>query len=122
MPTCLPLQLPVYNEHRSDAESLVNAQPVILVQGIKALCDGGGGATGHPVEYIKLDKREGASPTPCKYCGLRFQMAPGARECRRWALWLCAHMMPCSLPHPLHTPFTLSPTLSPLCGAPPDHH
>ncbi len=42
MPACLPLQLPVYNEHRSDAESLVSAQPVILVKGIKALCDGCG--------------------------------------------------------------------------------
>ena len=33
------------------------------------------------MEYMKLDKREGASPAVCKYCGLRFKMAPGAREC-----------------------------------------
>ncbi len=75
-----PADLPVHNEHRSNAEAMVNALPVILVQSTTALCDGGGGATGHPVEYMKLDKREGASPSVCKYCGLRFKMAPGARE------------------------------------------
>ena len=74
-----PLQLPVHNEHRSNAEAMVNALPVILVPSTTALCDGGGGATGHPVEYMKLDKREGASPVVCKYCGLRYKMAPGAR-------------------------------------------
>lgn len=57
----------------------MNALPVILVHSTTALCDGGGGATGHPVEYIKLDKRDGASFTPCKYCGLRYKMAPGSR-------------------------------------------
>jgi NADH dehydrogenase (ubiquinone) Fe-S protein 6 len=75
-----PADLPVHNEHRSNAEALVNALPVILVQSTTALCDGGGGATGHPVEYMKLDKREGASPVVCKYCGLRYKMAPGGRE------------------------------------------
>ena len=32
----------------------------------------GGGATGHPIEYIQLNKRAGPSPTACKYCGLRY--------------------------------------------------
>ena len=71
----------MHNEHRSNAEAMVNALPVILVQSTTALCDGGGGATGHPVEYLRLDKREGASPVVCKYCGLRYKMAPGARAC-----------------------------------------
>lgn len=35
-----------------------------------AVCDGGGGALGHPVEYISLE-RPGSVET-CKYCGLRF--------------------------------------------------
>ena len=73
----------MHNEHRSNAEAMVNALPVILVQSTTALCDGGGGATGHPVEYMRLDKREGASPVVCKYCGLRYKMAPGARACSR---------------------------------------
>ena len=34
----------------------------------------GGGATGHPVEYIQLDRRDGIHPETCKYCGVRYQM------------------------------------------------
>ncbi len=78
--TARPAGLPTFNDHRSNAEELVDSLPVIMVQKAVALCDGGGGATGHPVMYIRLDKREGASPTACKYCGLRYQMAPGGRE------------------------------------------
>ena len=40
----------------------------------------GGGATGHPVEYIQLDKRRGAAPEPCKYCGIRYQMKEHAHH------------------------------------------
>ena len=45
-----------------------------------AVCDGGGGALGHPLEYIKLgnradyehpdDERKGVA---CIYCGLRYR-------------------------------------------------
>lgn len=35
----------------------------------------GGSATGHPIEFIQLDKRAGVAPATCKYCGLRFKMA-----------------------------------------------
>ncbi len=52
--------------------------PVIEVASRVALCDGGGGATGHPIEYIKLDKRDGHSAATCTYCGLRYKMAAGA--------------------------------------------
>jgi NADH dehydrogenase (ubiquinone) Fe-S protein 6 len=39
------------------------------------MCDGGGGATGHPIEYIKLDLKEGAGTVnTCKYCGVRYKM------------------------------------------------
>ena len=41
-----PSTLPVYNDHRSNAETLVNAIPAIEVAGTTALCEGGGGATG----------------------------------------------------------------------------
>jgi NADH dehydrogenase (ubiquinone) Fe-S protein 6 len=36
----------------------------------------GGGALGHPLEYIQLNKINSSEPTPCKYCGLRFVRKP----------------------------------------------
>lgn len=63
--------------HRSNAMELIAKVPVIEVAANVAMCDGGGGATGHPIEFIKLDRRDGAAPTMCKYCGLRFQKAEG---------------------------------------------
>jgi uncharacterized Zn-finger protein len=50
--------------------------PVIEVDGHVAICDGGGGALGHPVEYIQLDTIS-KEPAVCKYCGklkLRFHL------------------------------------------------
>ena len=73
-------QAPPTNPHRSNAEELVAKVPVIEVAGRVALCDGGGGATGHPIEYIKLDKREGKSAASCSYCGLRYRMAAGSHH------------------------------------------
>lgn len=87
--------------HRSDAQERIARVDVIEVDSDVALCDGGawcsplsrgpcsfsrarrpsfgavpplagGGATGHPIEYIQLNKRAGPSPTACKYCGLRY--------------------------------------------------
>ena len=57
-------------KHRSNALELVHRIPVIEVEGEMAVCDGGGGAMGHPVEYISL-----AVPGEvvyCKYCALRY--------------------------------------------------
>ena len=51
---------------------LVHKVPVIEVDGEMAVCDGGGGALGHPLEYISL-ARPGAIEY-CKYCGLRYTM------------------------------------------------
>ena len=65
--------------HRSDAEALINKVPVIAVAGHVAVCDGGGGALGHPVEYIQLDNVSTA-PAICKYCGLRFKMKAGGHH------------------------------------------
>lgn len=50
--------------------------PVIEVKGLYAICDGGGGALGHPIEYIQLNTVS-KLPQVCKYCGLRFIKAPG---------------------------------------------
>lgn len=64
------------NVHRSNAASLVSAVPPIAVSGSHvAMCDGGGGATGHPLEYIQLELRAGAAPSTCRYCGLRYVAA-----------------------------------------------
>lgn len=42
----------------------------------------GGGATGHPVEWIQLDRRAGRAgerlPETCKYCGIRYVMTEEA--------------------------------------------
>lgn len=38
----------------------------------------GGGTTGHPTEWIQLDRREGRIPETCKYCGLRYVMSENA--------------------------------------------
>lgn len=58
-------------KHRSNALELLDQQPVIEVEGDIAICDGGGGALGHPIEYIQLEHMEG-EPNECKYCGLRY--------------------------------------------------
>lgn len=58
----------------SDAMDKIQEVGVIEVEGNVAICDGGGGALGHPVEYIKvLVGDEGAGAQVCKYCGLKFQ-------------------------------------------------
>ena len=37
-------------------------------------CDGGGGALGHPLVYLKIDDRA----VDCPYCGRRFVLKEGA--------------------------------------------
>ncbi|KAF7969041.1 hypothetical protein HWV62_28435 [Athelia sp. TMB] len=44
------------------AMEMVNNEPIRLVDGRKAVCDGGGGPLGHPKVYINLDK---PGPRPC---------------------------------------------------------
>lgn len=49
---------------------LVHKVPVTEVDGEMAICDGGGGGMGHPLEYISLE-RPGVVEY-CKYCSLRY--------------------------------------------------
>lgn len=57
----------------SDAMDKIQEAPPIEVDDDMAICNGGGGALGHPIEYIKLFvSDEDAGPQVCKYCGLRF--------------------------------------------------
>ncbi|ETV69362.1 hypothetical protein H257_14968 [Aphanomyces astaci] len=60
------------NRHRSDAELRIAQVPVVEVDSDVAVCDGGGGALGHPVEYIALNIVSD-KPQTCKYCGLRYK-------------------------------------------------
>mmetsp|Transcript_60 Transcript_60/g.148 ORF Transcript_60/g.148 Transcript_60/m.148 type:complete len:106 (+) Transcript_60:29-346(+) len=69
-----PVQYPI--PHRSNAEELINQVPVIKVKGTFATCTGGGGALGHPIEYIQLNTVHPEIPSVCKYCGLRYVMDP----------------------------------------------
>ncbi|KAI0285318.1 zinc-finger domain-containing protein [Russula aff. rugulosa BPL654] len=55
------------------AMELIANEPIQLIHGRKAICDGGAGPLGHPKIYINLDK---PGPHPCGYCGLRFEQAP----------------------------------------------
>jgi NADH dehydrogenase (ubiquinone) Fe-S protein 6 len=57
-------------KHRSNALELVQKHPIVEVEGEKAICDGGGGALGHPLEYISLERPNVVEQ--CKYCGLRY--------------------------------------------------
>ncbi|TFK57073.1 hypothetical protein OE88DRAFT_1615704, partial [Heliocybe sulcata] len=46
------------------AMAMINEEPVRIVSGRKAVCDGGGGPLGHPRIFINLDQ-QGAHP--CGY-------------------------------------------------------
>ncbi|CAI5710606.1 unnamed protein product [Peronospora destructor] len=65
------------NRHRSDAELRISKVPIVELDSNVAVCDGGGGALGHPVEYIQLDTLKHNNPQTCKYCGVRYKMKEG---------------------------------------------
>ncbi|KAF9170477.1 hypothetical protein BGX21_011254 [Mortierella sp. AD011] len=55
------------------AIELIAEEPIRMVEGRRARCDGGGGSLGHPAVWINLD-RPGAHA--CGYCGIRFEQKP----------------------------------------------
>jgi uncharacterized Zn-finger protein len=56
----------------SNAMDLVQKASVIAVKGPVAICDGGGGPLGHPLEYIQVHRADSEYPAICKYCGAKF--------------------------------------------------
>ncbi|CAE7231684.1 unnamed protein product [Rhizoctonia solani] len=72
------------------AQALVDQEPIRVVHGRKAVCDGGGGPLGHPKIFINLvsafklrfeygphrSLQDKPGPRPCGYCGIRFEQAP----------------------------------------------
>ncbi|KAJ3527723.1 hypothetical protein NM688_g8092 [Phlebia brevispora] len=59
--------------HPLSAMDMIANEPIRVVHGRKAVCDGGLGPLGHPKIFINLDK---PGPHPCGYCGIRFEQAP----------------------------------------------
>ncbi|KAF9995821.1 hypothetical protein BGZ80_000671 [Entomortierella chlamydospora] len=55
------------------AIELIAEEPIRMVEGRRAKCDGGDGSLGHPAVWINLD-RPGAHA--CGYCGIRFEQKP----------------------------------------------
>ena len=60
----------------NEAFFLVDDQEVVLTTATDVACDGGGGALGHPVEYMTLGRK---GEVVCKYCGRRYLAADGPR-------------------------------------------
>ncbi len=50
---------------------------VITVTDPKVACDGGGGALGHPLVYLRIGPE---GEIVCPYCSRRYVLAEGARK------------------------------------------
>ncbi|WVW82481.1 hypothetical protein I302_104492 [Kwoniella bestiolae CBS 10118] len=61
-----------FQPNAPSAMGMVSEDPVRLVSGRRATCDGGMGPLGHPKIFINLDK---PGPKVCGYCGTRFEQA-----------------------------------------------
>lgn len=48
---------------------------IVIVEGRKVSCDGGGGALGHPIVWYEMGKED---MIECKYCDRRFVRKGGA--------------------------------------------
>lgn len=54
---------------RAAVDLIAEIPPQVVKKGHVGICDGGGGALGHPKVYINVDKPGTQS---CTYCGIRF--------------------------------------------------
>ena len=64
--------------HKTNAEELINALPVVEVDGDTARCTGVNELRlGHPVQYIQINRRQEQSLAACKLCGLPFKERTG---------------------------------------------
>lgn len=66
----------IRQRHKSNAEELISNFPVVELNKMTAVCDGGGGDLGHPVEYMHLGTDPPGLPVSCKYCGTRYRHVP----------------------------------------------
>lgn len=70
MQPTVPLD-PSVNQRITPMEYIASVPP-IEVDANTAICDGGGGAKGHPIVYLQLNRINPKEAATCKYCGLRF--------------------------------------------------
>lgn len=54
----------------------INDEEAFIVDSLVVGCDGGGGALGHPLVYLRIE-RDGE--IVCPYCSRRFVLAEGAQ-------------------------------------------
>jgi uncharacterized Zn-finger protein len=54
-----------------------NAPETLFVETSRVMCDGSGGALGHPRVYLEMGDE---SFVECPYCDRRFELNPGARR------------------------------------------
>ncbi|KAF8640556.1 hypothetical protein AX17_000218 [Amanita inopinata Kibby_2008] len=66
------------------AMELVAREPIRLVQGRRAVCDGGGGPLGHPKIYINLDQ---PGPHPCGYVSFLIAVEPASKRSAPHPSW-----------------------------------
>ena len=52
----------------------VTPEDVIEVASPVVMCDGGGGALGHPLVYLRIEDRQ----VTCPYCSRTYRLAAGA--------------------------------------------
>jgi hypothetical protein len=62
------LEASMSTAQRLTPEQYIAAVPIIEVDGAIAVCDGGDGAMGHPLEYIQLNKVNLQEAETCKVC------------------------------------------------------
>ena len=67
--------------HKTNAKELINALPVVEVEGDTARCTGVNElGLGHPVQYIQINRRHEHTLATCKWCGLRFKKRAGGHH------------------------------------------
>ncbi len=66
----------------SEEHFLLDGEEVVITPRPEVCCDGGGGALGHPLEFLTLEK---GGQAVCKYCDRRFVHVrhPEVEEIRR---------------------------------------
>lgn len=62
-------EMNVTEMERAEERFLVDGEELVITAALQTTCDGNGGALGHPIEYITLEK---GGQAVCKYCDRRF--------------------------------------------------
>ncbi len=64
------------NTHISASpDALADSEDVVVVTTTRVMCEGSGGALGHPRTYLDMGSETSVT---CKYCGRMFKLDPNA--------------------------------------------